>query len=56
LDHRWRHGSVRPCEPALVDRPPSGSAWLHEIKHDRFRILTFKEGERVNVWSRKAVG
>ena len=29
---------------------------MHEIKHDRFRILTFKEGERVKVWSRKAVG
>ena len=32
-------GFVRPCEPTLVDRPPAGDGWLHEIKHDGFRVL-----------------
>jgi bifunctional non-homologous end joining protein LigD len=40
---RWRlsapPGFIRPCEPALVTRPPAGPGWLHEIKHDGFRIL-----------------
>lgn len=36
----------------LVDRPPSGADWLHEIKHDGFRILAVK-GERVQIWSRR---
>jgi ATP-dependent DNA ligase len=35
-----------------VDRPPAGPGWLHEIKHDGFHILAWKQGERVTVWSR----
>jgi ATP-dependent DNA ligase len=46
-------GFVRPCEPTLVDHPPSGPGWLHEIKHDGFRVLAFKDGERTKVWSRR---
>ena len=26
--------------------------WLHELKHDGFRILAHKDGERVHLWSR----
>jgi bifunctional non-homologous end joining protein LigD len=36
-----------------VERPPSGPGWLHEVKHDGFRILARKHGERVQVWSRR---
>jgi hypothetical protein len=54
---RWRRnlpvGFIRPCEPTLTDRPPAGPGWLHEIKHDGFRILARKQGERVQVWSRR---
>ena len=54
---RWRSnppaGFLRPCEPTLVDRPPAGPGWLHEIKHDGFRIFARKQGERVQVWSRR---
>jgi hypothetical protein len=46
-------GFVRPCEPTLVDRPPAGASWLHEVKHDGFRILVRKLGERAKVWSRR---
>jgi bifunctional non-homologous end joining protein LigD len=54
----WRRfppvGFVRPCEPTLVDRPPAGAGWLHEVKHDGFRILVRKlVGERSMVWSRR---
>jgi bifunctional non-homologous end joining protein LigD len=53
---RWRRsvppGFIRPCEPALVAYPPAGPGWLHEIKHDGFRILAWKRRERVLVWSR----
>jgi bifunctional non-homologous end joining protein LigD len=47
-------GFIRPCEPALVDRPPAGSGWLHEVKHDGFRIVALKQGALVKVWSRRA--
>jgi ATP-dependent DNA ligase len=53
---RWRRsqprGFIRPCEPALVDRPPAGAGWLHEVKHDGWRILASKQGERVQLWTR----
>ena len=54
---RWRQGAptgfIRPCEPAPIDGPPAAPGWLHEVKHDDFRILARKEGERVKVWSRR---
>ena len=31
---------------------PSGDGWLHEIKHDGFRIIARKDGERVRLYSR----
>jgi bifunctional non-homologous end joining protein LigD len=45
-------GFIRPCQPTLVANPPVGPGWLHEIKHDGFRTLARKQGERVDVWSR----
>jgi bifunctional non-homologous end joining protein LigD len=33
-------------------QPPSGDAWLHEIKHDGFRIIARKDGRRVRLYSR----
>ena len=30
-------GFILPCQPLLVDRPPAGSDWLHEVKHDGYR-------------------
>jgi ATP-dependent DNA ligase len=30
-------GFIRPMLPTLVDEPPAGDNWLHEIKHDGFR-------------------
>jgi len=31
---------------------PSGGQWLHEIKHDGFRIIARKNGDRVRLYSR----
>jgi bifunctional non-homologous end joining protein LigD len=46
-------GFLAPCLPTKADTPPSGSLWLHEIKHDGFfRILARKNGERVRLYSR----
>ena len=30
----------------------AGSQWLHEIKHDGFRVIARKDGERVRLYSR----
>jgi len=39
-------GFIRPCQPKLVDHPPTGPGWLHEVKHDGYRIIARKEGGR----------
>jgi hypothetical protein len=42
----------RPCLPTKASRPPSGALWLHEIKHDGFRVIARKQGEQVRLYSR----
>jgi bifunctional non-homologous end joining protein LigD len=41
-----------PCLPTSAPLPPSGESWLHEIKHDGFRVIARKAGERVRLYSR----
>src|SRR5215469_2291050 len=45
-------GFIAPCLPTKTDKLPSGSQWLHEIKHDGFRIIARKTGARVRLYSR----
>src|SRR3954464_4061186 len=45
-------GFIVPCQPILARAVPAGDGWLHELKHDGFRIITYKDGERVWLWSR----
>jgi bifunctional non-homologous end joining protein LigD len=45
-------GFIAPCLPTKTDKLPSGSQWLHEIKHDGFRIIARKTGPQVRLYSR----
>jgi ATP dependent DNA ligase domain len=45
-------GFIQTCRPTLVAAPPDGPGWRHEVKHDGFRTLARKQGERVDIWSR----
>ena len=45
-------GFIAPCLPTKADTLPSGGLWIHEIKHDGFRIIARKDGERVTLYSR----
>jgi ATP-dependent DNA ligase len=45
-------GFIAPCLPTKADTLPSGGLWLHEIKHDGFRIIARRDGERVRLYSR----
>ena len=45
-------GFIVPCLPTKTDKLPSGSQWLHEIKHDGFRVIARKSGDRVKLYSR----
>jgi len=45
-------GFIAPCLPTKTDQLPSGGLWIHEIKHDGFRIIARKDGVRVRLYSR----
>jgi bifunctional non-homologous end joining protein LigD len=40
------------CLPRKALEPPSGPDWLHEIKHDGFRLHARKDGTRVQLITR----
>jgi bifunctional non-homologous end joining protein LigD len=41
-----------PCLPRVADKPPAGVGWIHEIKHDGFRILAHRTGRAVRLMTR----
>jgi bifunctional non-homologous end joining protein LigD len=41
-----------PCLPRPAKQPPAGTGWIHEIKHDGFRILAHRNGDRVRLVTR----
>jgi bifunctional non-homologous end joining protein LigD len=45
-------GFIAPCLPIKTDKLPPGSEWLHEIKHDGFRVIARKNGAEVRLYSR----
>jgi bifunctional non-homologous end joining protein LigD len=45
-------GFIPPCLPMMAPRPPSGPFWLHEVKHDGFRIVARKDSKRVRLYDR----
>jgi len=46
---------LKPCLPTGAPSPPVGPNWLHEIKHDGFRMLARRDSERVRLISRRGV-
>jgi hypothetical protein len=45
-------GHIPPCLPSRADRPPAGPEWLHEIKHDGFRIMALRDDNGVRLYTR----
>jgi bifunctional non-homologous end joining protein LigD len=43
---------IAPSAPVLKKRPPHGSDWLHEVKHDGWRAQLHVDGDRATVYSR----
>jgi hypothetical protein len=44
---------IEPCLPRPAKQPPAGRGWIHEIKHDGFRILAQRADGRVRLLARK---
>jgi bifunctional non-homologous end joining protein LigD len=47
-----RLGIIEPCLPSPAKAPPSGPGWIHEIKHDGFRILARRDSASVRLITR----
>jgi ATP-dependent DNA ligase len=44
--------TFEPCLPRPAKAPPNGSGWIHEIKHDGFRIIAQKDVDGVQLITR----
>ena len=52
MRNRGTVGFVEPCLPSPAKKPPTGSNWLHEIKHDGFRIMALRDADGVRLITR----
>jgi bifunctional non-homologous end joining protein LigD len=43
---------IPPQLATLVDKPPSGDAWFHELKLDGYRLLCHVESGQIRFWTR----
>jgi bifunctional non-homologous end joining protein LigD len=46
-------GFVAPCIPSLAHKPPSGPDWVHEIKHDGYRLIVRRDDRAVRLFTRR---
>jgi bifunctional non-homologous end joining protein LigD len=47
-----RSGLIEPSLPSLAKVPPTGAGWIHEIKHDGFRLLARRDSAGVRLITR----
>src|SRR5262245_1358250 len=45
-------GFIQPCLPSPAERPPTGPGWIHEIKHDGFRMMVRRDSAGVRLLTR----
>lgn len=50
-----RPGFVEPQLATLVDEPPAGDEWLHEIKYDGYRAIAAIGGGEARIYTRKGL-
>jgi ATP-dependent DNA ligase len=46
-------GFIEPCLPVAVRNPPSGDGWLHEIKHDGYRMMIRRDERGIRLLTRR---
>jgi ATP-dependent DNA ligase len=47
-----RKSPFQPCIPTRGTKVPAGLDWIHEIKHDGYRLIVQREGKRVRLFTR----
>jgi bifunctional non-homologous end joining protein LigD len=46
---------LKPCLPTSAPLAPVGPDWLHDIKHDGYRMLAVRNSERGRLGSRRGI-
>jgi ATP dependent DNA ligase-like protein len=46
------YGFIRPALPSLAETPPTGAGWIHEIKHDGYRLMVRRDPAGVRLLTR----
>ena len=49
---RKRSPAILPRLPRTAQRPPKGAGWIHEVKHDGFRIIARRDAKGVRLFTR----
>lgn len=44
---------IKPMEPELVDTPPEGDGWIHEIKFDGYRTQLIRDEDGIRLLTRR---
>jgi ATP-dependent DNA ligase len=44
---------IEPCLPSPAEKPPSGSNWIHEIKHDGYRLMARRDPVGIRLITRR---
>jgi ATP-dependent DNA ligase len=47
------NGFIEPCIPTRAAKPPAGPGWVHEIKHDGYRLIVRRDGDTVRLFTRR---
>ena len=48
-------GFIQPCLPTRAEKAPSSANWIHEIKHDGFRMMVRRDAAGVRLLTRNGV-
>jgi bifunctional non-homologous end joining protein LigD len=48
-----RSSFIEPCLPSTADQPPSGPEWIHEIKHDGYRLMARRDSAGIRLITRR---
>ena len=48
-----RNVAYEPCIPTRGTQVPAGPDWIHEIKHDGYRLIVVRDGARVRLFTRE---
>src|ERR1043166_1325003 len=43
---------IQPCLPTIATRPPRGPGWIHEIKHDGYRMMLRRDAAGIRLITR----